>query len=246
MKKIIIATAAVTMLFCTACTAAPQAPVSETTASTAVQTTEAVVRTEETAAVTEQTEETPMETDEYKLPFEADFSLLKAGTWLANAAGEYRYFFFNADGETGSFVSPESGIGLAFRYENDDDRTIFYFGAADNASPAVLMQSDENNALLKWDEGVQETLTYVSDASSETFTFYTNDELCDLAISHYIKESGSDADNLAVTAQTNEDGTVTIHLFSDMETHTATIDWYTVDRTTAVGTDFMEGPIDLK
>ena len=48
------------------------------------------------------------------------------------------------------------------------------------------------------------------------------------------------------TVETNEDGSVTVHLFDDMDDHTATAAWYTFPPESYIATDDITGEtIDL-
>ena len=89
-------------------------------------------------------------------------------------------------------------------------------------------------------------LTYVSDQSSDQFRFYSNQELCDLALTYYNERNiAQDTQGLTAAAQTNEDGTVTIQVYENLGDHNSTAAWYTVDRVTAQGTDGNGQAVDL-
>lgn len=66
----------------------------------------------------------------------------------------------------------------------------------------------------------------------------SNDEIVELAK----KYSGAPAAELD---QVMDNGNLYIHLYEDMEDHTATIDWYEIDPKTLQGTDFSGNKIDL-
>lgn len=71
-------------------------------------------------------------------------------------------------------------------------------------------------------------------------------ELCALAEKYYAahSESGFVPSIIEVDGET-EDGQVLIHLYEDMEDHTATYDWYTVNRITGKGTNVLLEEINL-
>lgn len=175
-----------------------------------------------------------------------DITMLKAGVWLANDAENYSYYIFNDDGETGSVIDQATGTGIAFSYEADDDKVTFKMGAEDAEAPAVVEQTDEDNVTLKWDEGTEEKLSYISNDNADTFKFYTNDELCEMALAYYKTKTTEDTTGMMAAAETSEDGKVLIQIFSNNGGHNSTADWYTVDRITAEGTNIAEENIDLK
>ena len=101
-------------------------------------------------------------------------------------------------------------------------------------------------AALEWGDGTTEHLTYVSAEGSDTFQFYSNQELADLALTFYQGGgSAQDSQNLTASAQTNDDGSVSIQVYENLGDHNSTAAWYTVDRTTAAGTDGSGGTVDL-
>lgn len=77
---------------------------------------------------------------------------------------------------------------------------------------------------------------------------YTDEELETMALDYYEKFNGYRPQYAAVDHET--DGMVLIQLYDIVNVgedsgHTATSDWYTVDRYTGKGTNFFEEPIDL-
>ncbi|MCR5222329.1 MAG: YARHG domain-containing protein [Lachnospiraceae bacterium] len=73
---------------------------------------------------------------------------------------------------------------------------------------------------------------------------YSNNELCQMALNYYSKHYGY-RPGIAEVDSVNGN-MVTIHLYDDMGTHTATSAWYEIDRNTGKGTDeIMGGKVDL-
>lgn len=72
---------------------------------------------------------------------------------------------------------------------------------------------------------------------------YTNNELCDMAKQHYRSLHGQEPPIVRVDRENG--GDVVLQLCEYTLGHTATWDWYTVDRITGKGTDFMGGTVDL-
>lgn len=85
--------------------------------------------------------------------------------------------------------------------------------------------------------------------STETSSNAENDEdadnkYADAALDHYEKENGYRPSSF--TVETNEDGSITVHLFDDMDDHTATAAWYTFPPDSFIATDDITGEtIDL-
>lgn len=87
----------------------------------------------------------------------------KAGTWDGNC----RYFFYEEtqgrhSGATRDFTM---GIGVAFEYEHTGgSEYVFHMGAAeDNTAASVVFSDGANEAVITWEDGTAETLTYVSE-----------------------------------------------------------------------------------
>lgn len=149
------------------------------------------------------------------------------------------YYFFDA--YSGSTVSMENGTGVAFTYEMNGETVTFHMGSADDSTPATVLQSGDAVIELKWEDGRTETLHFVSGEGAETFSFYTDEELCDMAVTYYQSVNGGD-DPITATSTANPDGTVFIQLASDEGDHLSNLAQYdNVDRLTAVGTDAMTG-----
>lgn len=71
---------------------------------------------------------------------------------------------------------------------------------------------------------------------------HSDEELCDMAREYY-QYMNPDAlvlPRLVVDVDHTEGDTVLLHLYEVVDNHTATYDWYTINRNTASGTDFLE------
>lgn len=169
----------------------------------------------------------------------------QAGTWLAKSKDGGTYYFFDPDGVSGRTASQETGTGLGFTYTAQDGRGTFSMGSADNTSACTLEQTDAEHITIKWEDGREEVLSYISEEGSDEFQFYSNDALCNLAMSYYSRVSGG-INRMSAAAVTNEDGTVTIQVYENLNDHNSTAAWYTVDRRTGKGTDVNTGEeVDL-
>lgn len=76
-------------------------------------------------------------------------------------------------------------------------------------------------------------------------TGYTDEELCAMARTYCEARNAGVSPQYVVVDNTNGN-MVMIHLYEDMGDHTATFDWYTVDRNTAAGTNTLGETVDLK
>ena len=164
------------------------------------------------------------------------------GTWLSDGG---QYYFFDEGGTTGRTASLEDGTGVGFTYSLVGTEATFSMGAADNTSSCTVSR-DGDTVTLVWADGTTEKLTYVSEQGSDTFQFYSNQELADLALNFY-KENNhvQDNQNLASAAQANDDGSVSIQVYENLGDHNSTAGWYTVDRMSATGTDGSGNEVDL-
>lgn len=84
-----------------------------------------------------------------------------------------------------------------------------------------------------------------SETKQESKKTYTNEELEQMAITYYTLMVEK-VDNIKAASSKNEDGTVTIELFVQLEDHNSNLDWYTVDPKTATGKNMQNKKIDLK
>ena len=164
------------------------------------------------------------------------------GAWLSDGG---QYYFFDEGDTTGRTASLEDGTGVGFTYSMVGTEATFSMGGADNASSCTVNR-DGDTVTLVWVDGTTEKLTYVSEQGSDTFQFYSNQELADLALNFYKENNNAqDNQNLVSAAQTNDDGSVSIQVYENLGDHNSTAAWYTVDRMTATGTDSSGNDVDL-
>ncbi len=168
---------------------------------------------------------------------DASTSVFQEGAWQ----GENMYYFFTKDGSSGSTSSMEDGTGTSFTYDINGNEVIFHMGSVDDSTVATMVQSGESEVELKWADGQTEKLEHVSNMGADIFEFYTNEELCDLAVSNYYAENGGDpaSNPVTATATTQPDGEVFIQISSDEGDHLSNLAQYNVNRRTASGTDAM-------
>ena len=177
-------------------------------------------------------------------PSDVPSAAIQAGTWLSDQG---QYWSFDPDGASGRTSSLADGTGTGFAYTVEGDRAVFSMGGADSGRACTLSGDRASGPLtLQWEDGGTEVLTYVSSLGSDQFVFYTDQQLCQLALEYYRAHGdGQDTDGLTAAAAANEDGTVTIQVYENLGDHNSTAAWYTVDRTTARGTDAAGQAVDL-
>lgn len=247
MKKMLILLSAV--LLCTGCQSKQNETASQPSdTSSAESTVTSAVTSSATSASTAETlpedtgeaAETSSATAEPTAEIQSEY-LFKPGVWR----GEDSYFFFHEDG-SGQLLTFEYGIGVGFQMEPfTGDSVTFHMGAADNNTVFGVSDVTGESVTLTTDDGTNDTLVYVCEGDSETFSFYSNEEAQTLALSFYQAQTGYTPQYAAV--QNNADGTLTIQLYDEVDGHNSTSAWYTVDRVTLVGTDDMTGDtVDLK
>ena len=123
----------------------------------------------------------------------------------------------------------EGEIGLGFCYEIDGENIVFRIGAEDAEIKGSLSITDADHAEIIWADGRKDSMTFVSEEGSDTFHFYTNEELCAMAIAYYTDATGEVAPLAAADLGTD---TVTIQLYNNLGDHNSTYAWYQVNRLT--------------
>lgn len=95
------------------------------------------------------------------------FGGFRTGKWKCENDGSVKYYYFDGDGKSGRFLDPETNMGLGFEYELDGENAVFHMGAADDVSPAVIKQIDDNCVEINWENGETELLTYIGNESEQ-------------------------------------------------------------------------------
>ena len=151
-------------------------------------------------------------------------------------------FFYFTDNTGGNCQAQEDGSSTAFTFTMDGkDNAVFHFGT-DSTLTVDLFWMDDNTVMLYWEDGMSETLTKVSDDIAG-FRFYNNEALCSRAMEIYESKNGTRPAAADVTI--GADDTVSIRLYDEFEGHSATCEWYYVNRYTGVGTNISGEPVSL-
>ena len=151
-------------------------------------------------------------------------------------------FFYFTDTASGNCQSQKDGSSTAFTFTMDGkDKAVFRFGDS-GSETADLFWTDANTVMLYWESGMSETLTRVSDDTAG-FRFYNNEALCNRAMEIYQSKNGERPAAADVTI--GADDMVSIRLYDDFEGHSATCEWYNVNRYTGIGTNIAGETISL-
>ena len=256
MKKMILFVSVLCALSLLAGLAACKGPVSPET--TAPEESTAAIDNGTTAAPAESQTETdtaPSETETESLPEKADETTTDAapvaneaefrpGVWWAIDAGIDGYYEICADG-TGAFVDQANGLGVGLTYEVFGDKVTFHKAAADVTDTAVVTAVSDTEIDLTWDDGHTEHWNYMSEGTLGGFTFYTNEQLGQMAQAYYKAETGYAPGSIGVNADPENPRNVNIQLYDSLGDHNSTAAWYSVDRFTAKGNDLNGNAVDL-
>ncbi len=165
-----------------------------------------------------------------------------SGIWWASGADGDRYFCFYDD-HTGSFRDQESGMGVDFTYDVNGTAFVFHIGDIADQTAATVAFADDKNAAVTWTDGSIEKFAYQGLGNFNTFRFYSNLELCEMALDYYEKQNHYRPGQAA--ADILENGSIQIQLYDNLGDHNSTSEWYTVDRFTGQGVDLLGNPVKL-
>ena len=229
------------------------------TSSTAEETTQTTATTAETTVTSTTTETTVTTTVSQTTtvavanaeatapaPEEETAQKFEPGIWWSTSSDGDRYFCFYTGSSSGSFQDQENGLGMAFSYEISDEENIiiFHIGDAESSERVQAVFADSNTAVLTWSNGSTETLSYQGLGNFDTFHFYSNLELCEMALDYYESRYAYRPED--ASAEVQADGKIAVQLYDSLDDHNSTSAWYTVDRFTAQGTDIMGNTVNLK
>ncbi|MCR4646158.1 MAG: hypothetical protein K5695_12255 [Oscillospiraceae bacterium] len=186
----------------------------------------------------------PLSTEDTTLATAAANTLSPFGkaVYLGRSSEWSERFFYFLDGTSGNCISQEDGSNTAFHFSMDGkDKITIRFGDA-GAQTADVFWTDEDTAMLYWEDGKSETLVKVSDDTAG-FRFLSNDVLIARATALYESKTGEKPALANVTLSADE--MVSVRLYDDIEGHNATCEWYTVNRYTGIGTNIMGEAVNL-
>ena len=104
-------------------------------------------------------------------------------------------------------------------------------------------QADETTARTAESVKTTETARTTETTKVPEKTAFSTEQLTDMALRYY----GSRTNHIPqfIDADPQQDGTVALHLYDLIDGHTATAEWYFVDRMTGSGKDYLEHPVAL-
>ena len=233
MKRTAALLSALLILTLTGCTdpgSSSEASRSETTEQTTEATTSATKRT---TAETSATETIPPAAVTPGEPIS-----LKNGAWycVREQNNQLEYYWVITDGQLLRFRTSD-GETETKPYEAID--SSFRFG--DEESVLEMINSQQ----LRVISGAESWIcTWFEDTSASAFHPASEAELIELAIGYYGARTNHEPEFVKIEGFDGPKN-VSLHLYDAVDHHTATCDWYTVNRFSYSGTDLLGGSVDL-
>ncbi len=247
-KWIALLLCSVTALLCTGCDTESghndfMEETTEATEETEEQIPESIPPVPELVRPTEAPEVQPETQDATETETAPQVSGLAGSIWLGKMEkDDTERFFLFYDETNGSYIQQQDGEGMGFTYAVQGDTAVFHIGDTTSQMSAQIFWAGSQNAALKWEDGSVEELTWVRSDPAAAFPFYNNNALCEMAQTYY--EALNDMRPEA-TAIANQDGTIAIWLYEEVNGVKLDCDWYTIDRYTAKGFNRIHEAIDL-
>ena len=178
---------------------------------------------------------------EGNVPPEGMESPFGTGVYLGRATDwTERFFFFTSDAGGNCFAQENSAEEPFTVTMDGKEKAVFHIG--ESTDSAELFWIDDKTVLALWESGVSETLTKVAEDPAG-FRFYSSEALSNKALDVFTQKNGYRPALTDVIL--NADDTISIKLYDEVDGHTATCDWYVVDRYTGIGTNMLGDPVDL-
>lgn len=119
-----------------------------------------------------------------------------------------------------------------------DNNTMYvdYVCKKDKSAPNGFYIVDMTGMCFVYDNNSNETTSTAG---------YSDSELTDMAKKYYEMHNGDVPPYVEIEDDPNEEGQVMIRLYEIVDDHTATWDWYIIDRTTGRGEDVIGNEVDL-
>ena len=172
--------------------------------------------------------------------------IIKQGTWITHGGILGRFFVFDANGISGQTIAFKDGAAEKFIYKESDEGILFYTSGKEVPAVCHVTVKDDGTMTLEWENEIVEHLSYVGDLDAEHFHFYTEEELCRMALDDHKVKHDPDDTTLEAAAGDNGDGSVTIQIYQNLSDYNSTAAWYWVDRITGEGKIVgTEQPVDI-
>lgn len=172
--------------------------------------------------------------------------LIRTGTWETRGGVFGRFYIFDSNGISGQTVAFKNGETVKFLYKEGGEEILFTMPGQETPKSCHVTVHEDGTMTLEWEDQITETLVYVSGQGVEDFSFYTYEELCQMALEDYKSKNDPSDTSLMAAAGENGDGTVTVQIYQNLSGHNSTAAWYSVDRMTGVGINVSSGePVEL-
>ena len=157
------------------------------------------------------------------------------GVWAVDN-GEKRvgyYIFF--DVENGKFCDAQLGMNVPFAVKVKKNAADFSLGASDFTDPTTVEKSGEGKRILTWtNENRVEYLTLLGDQEPDQFSYYSQNDLSEMAMDYYEIEKGVRPETAGISIDV--DGVASIQLWNNVGGNGDVIAEYEVDSITGKGT----------
>lgn len=170
---------------------------------------------------------------------------LKDGVWQAVYENDdSKLFFINTEEQSFSLINADLGIGLPSRFDYDASTGIYklQIGYEGNEESWRVIDNSGSTATVSDARGDLITLYYIAGESFDSFRCYSLYELREMARAYYEAHQGG-SEGVDFTAAMLNDGS--FHAVITGEKNGVTVASYTVDMTTAAGTDSSCSAVDL-
>ena len=173
------------------------------------------------------------------------------GIWWAfcdhGRSREDKYYEFSTDGSV-TVISQTDRSEKEFTYAMEDGRFVIY----DSSKPEKADAEERGDgALLTFeDDGHTEELVYMGNITFDDFVFYSNEDIKGFAEEYYKKHNDGYLPEYVDVEYSTTGNDIVVHLYeivqvTETEGHSATMNWYYIDRFTGKGKDFMDEEVDL-
>lgn len=170
---------------------------------------------------------------------------LKDGVWQAVYENDdNKLFFINSEEHSFSLINADMGIGIPSRFDYDASTGIYklQIGYEGNEESWRVIDNSGGAATVSDARGDLITLYYIAGESFDSFRYYSLYELKEMARAYYEAHQGS-SEGVDFTAAMLNDGS--FHAVITAEKNGTEAASYTVDMTTAAGTDSSYNAVDL-
>ena len=165
------------------------------------------------------------------------------GIWWSFIRDNDSYYEFSTDG-TGTQKWQSDGTEANFTYYMDNGDFVMSYSSGPERRAKTEERGD--GAILTFeDDGHTEELVYMGNITFDEFTFFSDETIGELARAYYVKHSGGYEPAYCDVEYSTENNDRVVHLYDIVDDHSATANWYYIDRFTCKGKDFFEKEVDL-